>query len=60
VDGRRFVLAEIDDFAEEVAKTSANEELMRFLEERSKEKGHISLAEVRKQLGLKPAKRRKS
>ena len=54
------MLAEIDDFAEGVAKTSANEELMRFLEERSKEKGHISLAEVRKQLGLKPAKRRKS
>jgi hypothetical protein len=58
-DGRHFVLVEIDDFAEEVAKVRANEKLMQLLEERSKEKTGISLAEAREQLKIN-TKRRKS
>lgn len=58
-EGRRFVLVEIDDFAEEVAKDRANKELMQVLDERSTEKSGISLAEAREQLKIKP-KRSKS
>jgi hypothetical protein len=58
-DGRRFVVAEIDDFAEEIAKVRANKELMQLLDERSKETEGFTLSEVREQLGIKP-KRRKS
>jgi hypothetical protein len=53
-DGREFIVAEIDDFDEEIEAVSRNRELMELLEERSKEKaaGGYSLAEVRKRLGL--------
>jgi hypothetical protein len=51
-DGREFVLAEIDDFADEIALMRGNKELMAFLDERSKSKGKYSLAEVRKLLKL--------
>jgi hypothetical protein len=53
-DGREFIVAEIDDFDEEIEALSRNREFMEFLEERSKEKakGGYSLEEVKKRLGL--------
>lgn len=53
VDGREFVVAEIDDFDQEIALTRENKDLMALLDERSKEKETYSLAEVRKRLKLK-------
>ena len=53
-DGREFIVAEIDDFDEEIEAVSQNRELMELLEARSKEKvkGGYSLAEVKRRLGL--------
>jgi hypothetical protein len=51
-DGRRFLLVEIDDFDEEVARTSKNDALMALLDERLREPGRISLEEARLRLGL--------
>jgi hypothetical protein len=53
-DGREFIVAEIDDFDEEIEAVSQSRELMELLAERSKEKakGGTSLAEVKKRLGL--------
>jgi len=53
-DGREFIVAEIDDFDEEIEAVSQSRELMELLAERSKEKakGGSSLAEVKKRLGL--------
>lgn len=51
-DGRMFVLAEVDDFAEEVALVRQNDELMTFLAERSKETERISQSQVKMMLGL--------
>ena len=54
LDGREFIVAEIDDFDDEIEAVSQNRELMELLEERSKEKatGGYSLEEVKKRLGL--------
>lgn len=49
-EGRQFVLAEIDDFAEEVAATRRNKALMKLLDQRSQERGTVSLAEMRDQV----------
>ena len=49
-EGREFVLAEIDDFAEEVALVRQNDALMQFLAERSKEPGKYTLSQVRERL----------
>jgi hypothetical protein len=58
-EGRQFVLAEIDDFGEEVEKTRQNEALMRLLDERSKEPARHTLQQVREQLqGRKKVKRK--
>jgi flavodoxin len=53
-DGREFIVAEIDDFDDEIEALSQNRELMELLEERSKEKAarSYSMAEVKKRLGL--------
>ena len=53
-DGREFIVAEIDDFDEEIEAGSRNRELMELLEERSKEKAARgqSLAEIKARLGL--------
>lgn len=51
-DGREFILAEADEFEKEVAIFGNSEKFMKFLEERSKEKGTISLEEVEKILNL--------
>lgn len=52
-DGQEFLLAEIDDFKREIELTRNNEDLMRFLDERSKNPRTYTLNEVREQLGLK-------
>ena len=51
-EGQEFVLAEVDDFAKEVALVRRNKELQRLLARRSREKGSYSLAQVKKKLGL--------
>lgn len=53
-DGREFILAEIDDFEHEIGLTRQNEELMRLLDVRGREKGTVSLAEARERLDLAP------
>jgi hypothetical protein len=49
-EGRQFVLAEIDDFADEIARVRHNAELMGLLESRSREEGRLSMAQVRERL----------
>ncbi len=49
-EGREFVLAAVDNFAQEVALVGQNEELMQFLAQRSKEKKRYTLSQVREQL----------
>jgi hypothetical protein len=49
-EGRQFVLAEIDDFADEVARVTSNDGLMQLLAERSKEPARFTLNQVREQL----------
>jgi hypothetical protein len=61
-EGRQYLLAEIDDFADEVAKVGQNENLMRLLDERSEETTQFSLKEVRERLQGKkrsPGKRQR-
>jgi hypothetical protein len=59
-EGRQYLLAAIDDFAEEVAKVGQNESLMRLLGERSQETTHLTLSQVREQLrGKKRGQRKK-
>jgi hypothetical protein len=54
-EGRQFVLAEIDDFGDEVERTGRNKALARLLGERSAEKATLSVDQVRQQLrGKKP------
>jgi len=50
LDGREFILAEVDDFDKEIELTRQNQELMKFLEERSKEAETFTLKQVRQQL----------
>ncbi|MBM4043174.1 MAG: hypothetical protein FJ290_32200 [Planctomycetes bacterium] len=52
--GRQFVLAEIDDFGEEVRLVRENQELMAFLRARSSGPKTLSEAEPRRRLGLRP------
>ena len=51
-DGREYVVAEVDDFDREVALVRQNDDLMRLLDERSRERGTVSVAEARRRLGL--------
>jgi hypothetical protein len=51
-DGREFVLAEINDFDKEVELVRQNQELMDFLDQRSREEKTYTLSQVRKSLGL--------
>ncbi len=50
--GKRFILAELDDFDLEVEQLKNSKEFMAFLDERSKERGTTSIEELRKELGL--------
>jgi hypothetical protein len=52
-EGREFVLAEIDDFAVEVALVRQNDALMQLLAERAREPGKYTLSEVRERLDAK-------
>lgn len=49
-EGREFVIAAVDKFAQEVALVGQNEELMQFLAQRSKETKRYTLSQVREQL----------
>jgi hypothetical protein len=51
-EGREYVLGKLDDFDAELALMRKNEELMAFLDERSREKKTYTLQQVREQLGL--------
>jgi len=53
VDGREFIVAELDDFEREVKLIRQNKELMKFLEDRSKEKKTFTLDQVKEQLNLR-------
>ena len=53
LEGRQFVLAEIDDFAEEIAAVVKNKALMRLLAQRSKETKTMPLHEARERLNAK-------
>ena len=61
-EGRHFVLAEIDDFADEVRAVVKNKALMKLLADRSKEGKTIPLAEARARLNgrKKPARKAKA
>ena len=50
--GKRFILAELDDFDLEVEQLKNSKEFMAFLDERSKKRGTTSIEELRKELGL--------
>ena len=52
LEGREFVLAEIDNFDREVELIRQNQEFMNFLDERSREQKTLTLNQVRQQLGL--------
>jgi hypothetical protein len=49
-EGRQFVLAEIDDFADEIARVRQNAELMVLLEERLREESRLTMTQVRERL----------
>ena len=51
-DGRQFVLAEIDDFDREIELTRENDDLMRLLNSRGREKATISMDEAKTRLGV--------
>ena len=51
-EGREFVLAEVDGFDREVALVRRNKKLMALLDRRSGQKEKLSLAEVKRKLGL--------
>jgi phosphoserine phosphatase len=51
-DGLEFILAEINNFDDEIELTRQNQELMAFLNDRGQQTKTISAAEVRARLGL--------
>jgi hypothetical protein len=51
-DGSEFLVAAIDDFSEEIARTRDNPKLMKVLEERASQTTTIPLDEVKGRLGL--------
>lgn len=52
LEGREFILAEIDDFASEIEILKNSTEFMAFLDERSQKRASISVADLRKEFGL--------
>jgi len=58
-EGRQYVLAEIDDFAEEVNAVRQNKAIMQMLKERSREPATLTLRQVREQLQVKKGKQPK-
>jgi hypothetical protein len=53
LEGRQFVLAEIDDFTDEVGAVVKNKALMKLLAERSKETTTVPLTQIRARLNGK-------
>jgi len=51
-DGRRYVVAEIDDFDSEVRLVREHRELMALLDQRSQSADTISLDQVKRELNL--------
>jgi len=51
-DGAEFIVAAIDDFDYEIARTRKNAKLMSLLDERAKEAQTVSLGEVKRRLGV--------
>lgn len=51
-DGREFILAEVDDFDEEIELVRQHRELMEFLGQRSRKTKTFTLSQVREKLGL--------
>jgi len=51
-DGREYVLAEVDEFEREVALVRQNQELMEFLDQRSRPSKTYTIDEARKLLGI--------
>jgi len=51
-DGKEFLLAQMDDFPQEVALVREQPELMAFLQEPSRSSQRLSMSEVRAKLGL--------
>jgi hypothetical protein len=49
-DGTRFLVEEADDFDREVAELGSSEKFMNFLEERSRERGVISIEQFTNEL----------
>jgi len=52
LQGRQFVLAELDDFELEVEQLKNSKEFMSFLDQRSKERGTTSIEDLRRDLGI--------
>ena len=51
-EGREFLLAEVDNFEPEIELVRQNQELIEFLDLRSRETQTYTLKQVREQLGL--------
>ena len=51
-DGRRYVIAEIDDFDSEIRLVRQQRDLMAFLDQRSAATSCLTLDEVKKELNL--------
>ncbi|NET33912.1 MAG: hypothetical protein F6K19_18140 [Cyanothece sp. SIO1E1] len=52
IDGKAFVLVEIDEFDDEIEQTRKNQKLMDLLNERAQSQQTVKLSEVKAQLGL--------
>ena len=52
LEGREFIVAEIDDFDREIELTRQNKQLMQVLDERAAQTNTVKLAKVKEQLGL--------
>ncbi len=52
-EGQEFMLAQLEDFEQEVELVRQNPELMQLLKERSKEPATYTLDQIREQLNLK-------
>ena len=52
LEGREFIVAEIDDFDREIELTRQNKQLMRVLDERAAQTKTVKLEKVKAQLGL--------
>jgi hypothetical protein len=59
-DGAEFFLTAVDDFDEEIARTSQNKKLMAYLQQRAKAPVTMTLEQVKQRFGLIGAQKRPS